>query len=442
MRSFFLLLAIFALLPVAFLKPHVGILLWSWLAYMNPDELVWGAAQQVPFSMLVAVVTLLGWTFSREPKTIPINSVTILLVAFCIWIGVTTIFAILPDLAFKKWVLVMKMMLMTFVTMFLMQSRERIHVLVWVIVLAVGFFGVKGGIFFILTGGEYRIYGPGGTVGANNAIALALIMVFPLMRYLQIVTESIWIRRGLFLTMFLCLLSIIGTQSRGALLALVAMLGFLVIKSKRRVLYGSLIAFMIMISLSLTPDFWFTRMESISNYEQDLSAMTRIEIWKLAFNIARESPIIGGGFNVFDEYDLYVRHDIDLDRTRSPHSNYFEVLGEHGYIGLGLFLLLILVSWRACSRIVRDARITSELYWAEHLARMLQVAMVGYLVGGSFLNKAYLDLFYTVVALTVVTRAVTSRYIKVNAVDASPSAFAGQATRRGPGWSLDRGPMR
>ena len=91
-----------------------------------------------------------------------------------VWMSITTVFAILPDLAFEKWIFVMKIMLMTILTMTLMQSRERIHALVWVVVLSIGFFGVKGGVFFIVSGGEFRVWGPDtGTVGANNAIGLA-----------------------------------------------------------------------------------------------------------------------------------------------------------------------------------------------------------------------------------------------------------------------------
>ena len=88
-------------------------------------------------------------------------------------------------------------MLMTFISMILINSRERVHALVWIIVASLGFYGAKGGVFTLLGGGEQRVWGPANSfIADNNALALALIMTLPLMRYLQLQSKSPYIRWG------------------------------------------------------------------------------------------------------------------------------------------------------------------------------------------------------------------------------------------------------
>ena len=125
---------------------------------------------------------------------------------------------------------------MIYVTMMLMQSKERIDQLVWVIALSIGFYGVKGGIFTIVHGGIYHVRGPEGSfIGGDNEMGLALIMTIPLLRYLQLTARNIWLRGALTAAMVLCAIATVGSQSRGALLGLVAMGTFLWLKSRNKI---------------------------------------------------------------------------------------------------------------------------------------------------------------------------------------------------------------
>ena len=118
--------------------------------------------------------------------------------------------------------------------LFIVRNRDDLHKLVWVLALSIGFFGIKGGIFTIATGGSYRVYGPGGAIADNNTLALALIMAVPLFRYLQLQSTNAWVKRGCTAAMVLCVISAIGSQSRGAFLALAAMSVFLAMKSRQK----------------------------------------------------------------------------------------------------------------------------------------------------------------------------------------------------------------
>ena len=154
MRDIVLTLVIFGTLPFILRRPHIGVLVWTWIGFMNPHRLTWSFAYDMPFAMIVALVTLVSLLMSREPKKIPWARESIVLLIFLSWILLTTMQAMYPWLAWPHFNQIWKIQLMVFVTMILMQSKERINQLVWVIAMSIGFYGVKGGIFTIVNGGQ------------------------------------------------------------------------------------------------------------------------------------------------------------------------------------------------------------------------------------------------------------------------------------------------
>ena len=404
MRDVALTLVIFGLLPIILIRPYIGILAWMWIGFMNPHRLTWSFAYEMPFAMLVALVTLVGLLMSKEPKKIPWTREAVVMLIFVGWVFITTLNAVYPQYAWVKMNQFWKILLMIYVTMMMMQSKERIELLVWVIALSIGFYGVKGGIFTIVHGGVYHVRGPEGSfIGGDNEMGLALIMTIPLLRYLQLSSGSGWARAGLGVTMLLCAVATVGSQSRGALLGLMTMGMFLWLKSRNKIFTGLLGAVAVALVLMVMPQQWYDRMSTISNYENDASAMGRINAWKMAFNMAKNRPL-GGGFDSFHEYTftLYAPNPEDV---HDSHSIYFEVMGDHGFIGFGLFILLGLMTWRTASWLIARARRDREKRWIGDLAAMLQVSLVGFASAGAFLGLAYFDYYYTLIALVVLCKA-------------------------------------
>lgn len=428
MRDLLVLLIVFSSIPMIFLRPHVGILAWCWISYMNPHRLAWGFAYEFPVAMVIGIATLAAIVLSKESKKLPMTPVSALLLAFVIWFSIANLFAMVPDLAFEKWKQSVKILLMTFVTMTLMNNRERVHALIWVIVASLAFFGVKGGVFTIVGGASSRVWGPPGTfIADNNALAMALIMVLPLVRYLQLQSESLLIRLGLYGVLVTMGFSIIGSHSRGAFLASGAMVAFLILKSRRRLLFGGLLLLLVAASAAFVPQKWIERMETIQNYEQDTSAMSRLEVWSFGLQIALERPLTGGGFRVSYDDKLYLEYVPDALKGRSKnfHSVYFEVLGETGFVGLFIYLGVLISAWRSGSRIISRTRDRPELSWANDLARMLQVSLVGFAVAGTFQNLAFFDLYFHLVAILFVTDLIVARSLKEESVP--PTAESGRS---------------
>jgi len=405
MRDILITVIILSAVPFILAKTHIGILVWTWLSLMNPHRLAFGFAYSFPFAAVVSGAILISLILSREPKRIPLNTVTVLLALFILWMNITTIFAISHDLALMEWSRTMKILLMVLISMVVMQKRERIHAFTWSIVLSLGFYGLKGGVFALLSGGTYRVWGPAGSfIEDNNALALAIIMTMPLMRYLQLHTENKWIRRGLVVLMVASFLSAIASYSRGALLALAAMGLVFWFKSQKKLLVGLSVVSIALPLLMFMPEQWMSRMNTIETYHQDASAMGRINAWWFAYNVAKDR-FLGGGFGTSNP-SLFRIYAPDPQDFHAAHSIYFEILGEHGFVGLGLFLAVMVFAWRTGTRIIKIAKNQPELKWAESLAAMSQVSLIAYAVGGAFLSLAYFDLYYNLVALMVLTEQV------------------------------------
>ncbi len=411
MRDLILTLIIIGSLPLVFVRPWMGILIFAWISYMNPHRLTWGFAYDVPFAMIVAVVTIVAYAMSTEQKRIPMTPVTVLILTYVVWTSITTAFALNPDEAMPQWIKFLKIQLMTVLTLAMMNSRKRIHMFVWVVAISLGFYGFKGGIFGLLSGGQYRFWGPEGSfIGDNNSIALALVMTVPLMYYLHQNTKEKWIKLGLLAAMVLSLAAVFMTYSRGGFLALAAMSLVLWFRARRRVMLGAIGASVLAGMLAFMPAQWTERMWTVKTYETDTSASQRFDAWQFSLNVARDNPITGGGFKVHESEKLYLKyHPTALRIAASAHSIYFEILGEHGWIGLILFLAIGAGALGTCRWLRKNTRGDAELRWAYDLGNMLQVSFIGYAVAGTFLNLATFDLFYHLVVVAVVTRLVAQQ---------------------------------
>src|SRR5215470_14518218 len=154
---------VFGAVPFIIWHPYIGVLFWAWLGMMNPHRLTWGMAYNFPFAQLVAIATLVGLLVTKDERRWKAGPEVYVLLVFLLWMSLTTLQALEPDAAFEEWKRVMKIQLMGFVALIVLNSRRHIELLTWVITLSIAFYGVKGGLFTILTGGNFRVWGPEGS---------------------------------------------------------------------------------------------------------------------------------------------------------------------------------------------------------------------------------------------------------------------------------------
>jgi len=401
MRDIVLAIIVFGLLPYILSRPSWGAYLSAWLGYMNPHRLCYGFMLSFPVVMVVALTTLVGMILSKEKKRMIWSREVIVLLIMIAWMGVTTSQAFFFDLAWEQYTKVIKIQILTLMTLMLLTTREKVHIFVWIIALSLGFYGIKGGIFTIAHGGIYRVQGPLGTfIGGNNELALALVMTIPLMRYLHLQETRKWIKTGLMAAMLLTALAAVGSQSRGALVALAITGAIFWFKSRGKLLMALLLLGAVGMTLTIMPQEWYDRMQTIKTYQEDESALGRINAWWTAYNVAKDR-VTGGGFEMFQR-PVFKQYAPEPERVHDVHSIYFEMLGEHGFIGLFLFLTMLGLTWLKCGSIIRKAKRNPDLNWARDLAAMIQVSMIAYMSGGAFLGLAYFDYIYHLVALTAI----------------------------------------
>src|SRR5258706_9398632 len=320
MRDIAVTLIVLGLVPMILKYPWTGVLVFAWLSLFSPYRFAWGFASDLQFVMIIALVTLASMLMHWKEVRLPINSITILLMLLPLWMTVTLMFALEPTAAYERWEEVMKKFFFALVAASLLHSRKQLEAFLWVIVLSIGFYGVKGGIFTVLEGGEYKVYGPPGEsfLSDNNAIAVALIVTIPLVYYLTTTVSSRWARWGLFGAMLLCGMAILGTHSRGAFLAILAMMLTLWLKSRRKIRLGFLFFALVPLAIGIMPEKWMERMETIETYESDTSAMGRLNTWHMLFNLANDRPLVGGGFEPYTPR-TFSRYGPDPNEVHSAH---------------------------------------------------------------------------------------------------------------------------
>jgi probable O-glycosylation ligase (exosortase A-associated) len=333
-------------------------------------------------------------------------------IAYIVWVNITQITSIAGEKGLFYYDRAWKVLLFTFLLSFMARTRARIEAFIWVICLSIGNFAVSGAVKTILSGGGgFTVVGSGANMLADRvAFAIAITTIIPFARFLRnhatLVTQSRSVRIGLDLFSISCVLSTIGTQARTGLISLGVLGAFYFLKAKNKlatVLVGVLLVGMV---FAVAPGEWFERMHSITNYQSDGSAMGRIDSWIWGWDFTKAHPIVGGGFH---SYVLHHFPTPDSPEFLEAHNILFETMADHGFVGLALFLILMLGTYMNCGTMRRRARLLPELEWAANLGTMLQLALLTFLAGSMFLSDATISMPYEMVALSLAARGVVER---------------------------------
>lgn len=400
MRDVIVLGIILASVPICFFRPYFGLLMWVWVAYFNPHRFTWGIAYNFPVATVIAVPTLLGIFFTKEKNhNIWVREACLLLILWAwlaiTWVNSTRVPLFADHVEAGELVLIStsKTLLMTFIILLLVTSRKKLDGLFLVTALSFGVLAIKGTVFGIRSGGDFRVWGPPDSfVADNNDFGLALNMTLPMMFYLARETGIRWLKRLMWICFGCGVFAVILTYSRGALLGLSVVLGALMVKSNRKAIGAVLLVVFAFFVITFAPPAWMSRMSNFLHGNVDESAEGRLNAWHFAIELTKQYPITGGGFETFDP-ELFEQITPGL-RFAGPHSIYFEMLGEHGYVGLGLFLLTLGSCFYSLRHLRRQVRPHPSLRWIASYSDMLEVCLFGYVVSGAFLPRAYFDLWF------------------------------------------------
>jgi putative inorganic carbon (HCO3(-)) transporter len=424
MRDLALLLGFVAILAPVFRYPHIGALVWCWTALIVPNNFVYGYMLNIPFNKITAVLTLLVWVLSREPKKLPRSLTLVLLAAFGVLGTVSEFTGIAAGpVGMAEWEKFIKILVFSLVIAGLITTKARIDALLYAIFLSLGFHGILEGAKFLVSGGQHNVWGPAGSIlGDNNHFALGMVALLPIVLYLYKQSSSRWLKLVFIGSSLLVMAAIMGTFSRGGLIGIAGVGVYALFKSGKRVRYALAIIPLLASAALFAPDRWSNRMDTIATASQDDSFMGRVIAWKQSTLIAMDHPVFGGGFHAVQNFEVWTHYARSFDKLNviptpppdpygphAAHSIYFQVLGDLGFVGLMLFLAILVSSWRNASAVIRQARERPQWRWAGDLASSLQYSLIAYIVSGSALSMAYFDYMYMIFALLAVMRHMVSQ---------------------------------
>ncbi len=443
MLNLFLTLFVAGFLAAGIKRPFLFVLAYTYIDIVAPQKVTWGFLAHVPVSLIAFAFATLAWMAADDKngsRFSPRQFVMLLLLMYC---GLTTSSADFPVEAAEKWGWVWKALIFAIFLPLTLRTKLRIEALALVMVLSIGVIVIGGGIKTIASGGggygELKLLVNDNTgLYEGSIISAVAICVIPLALWLAkhgtIFKPSWMVTLFAWGICFACILMPIGTQARTGLIC-VAVLGVMMLRStKKRMTYISCVVIAGLVALPLLPHSFTERMNTIGNHQSDQSASTRLEVWKWTIEYAKTHPF-GGGFDAFRQNEVSyetvksdqtssnnaeVQTQRIVEKGRAYHSSYFEMLGEQGYPGLALWLLLHVMGVMQMEMLRRRyAKNPPEGFaWVTPLADALQQAQIVYLIGGAFVGIAFQPFCYMLVGLQCGLSAYMGRIRRV-----APPAF-------------------
>ncbi len=395
-------------------KPSVAMAGVIWVDVLRPQTMSSSFLVGKPVSLIVVLVLcvslLLGWKRWSAPVK---KANLVLLPIFMGWITLTTTEALFPHYAWWKYDIAVKTIFIAILVSLVLNSRHKMETAIWIFVISVGFFCTQAGLKTLIGGGGYGVHllnASSGGITESSTLSAAAIMALPLIFYLikhgLLVKEFPLLRLVLYWFIAASLLTMVGTYARTGLVCLAAFIGLNAVASKDKwkyVLGGLCVAAGL---AAFTSDEWATRMSTVTTATQENSALGRIVVWRWTIDFVKDKPL-GGGFQAYlaNRYNLvdYIQGDEFLDRVTDPrafHSIIFEVLGEHGYIGLFIFCTILSYGMWCNYLSQRQGRRSGEL-WREDMAIALARALIVICIGGLFIAIAFYPMIWFLVAFAV-----------------------------------------
>lgn len=421
MRDVFLLALLPFMLYAMATRPFIGLGLWIWTALFFPNAWVYGIASPIRFNLLFAGVTAFSYLLMRDKPAFKASGTGLLVLLFFAWTTASTIMGMgRPDMAWDVWDRFLKVVLLFVFILAIVNNKLHLDFFLACVVLATGFYADLEALKFIASGGGHKIEGMVGHVlGDRNELAVAFVMTIPLCAYLlqQYGKQSRALSVFLLSTIALTAAAVIGTQSRGGFIAMLALGAYFFIKSDRKLLASATLVVLALGLSQVVTSEWLTRIDTINAADKDASFMGRVVAWKLSFILASEHPFFGAGFKgleyfpvwsalseQFNSIPWFYTGDAlpDPDKARAAHSVYFQVLGDHGFAGLAIYLAILLTAFAKTRNIARLARMHRLPDWIPRITTALQLSLFAFCIGGAALSFAYFDLTFAIIALLIV----------------------------------------
>ena len=396
MRDYVVLIFLAGCIYAALKKPWLGVLSLAIFSYLNPHAYAWGFVRSLPVYYVLFLVVAFRTFTAKDKDSIPKDWRITVFILLWIYFAITSTQAYFPDIAWQRFWFVTKIYLPFFFTLVLINTRFKLYCLVVTIAASIGIVAVKGGLFAILHGFSARVYGPPATqFEENNAFAVAMLICIPLLLIWQRETRNSLFKKGILLAIPIIYAASLCSWSRGALITMTVLTLMLILNSKHKLLAIPLVLVGAFFVKDYLPQEWFGRMHTLETYQEDSSAMSRIQAWTDGWNHTLEHPFVGAGFDGWREVT-----------QRDWHSSYVEMFSEHGFIAFGLWLSLIVGTLISMTTLPKKTFQVEGMEWVANYCFMLRASLICYMVGTAFLGLSYWDLLYHLIFIAVLVKKI------------------------------------
>ena len=396
MRDYVVLIFLAGCIYAALKKPWLGVLSLAVFSYLNPHAYAWGFVRSLPVYYVLFLVVAFRTFTAKDKDSIPKDWRITVFILLWIYFAITSTQAYFPDIAWQRFWFITKIYLPFFFTLVLINTRFKLYCLVVTIAASIGIVAVKGGLFAILHGFSARVYGPPATqFEENNAFAVAMLICIPLLLIWQRETCNSLFKKGILLAIPIIYAASLCSWSRGALITMTVLTLMLILNSKHKLLAIPLVIVGAFLVKDYLPQEWFGRMHTLETYQEDSSAMSRIQAWTDGWNHTLEHPFVGAGFDGWREVT-----------QRDWHSSYVEMFSEHGFIAFGLWLSLIVGTLISMTTLPKKTFQVEEMEWVANYCFMLRASLICYMVGTAFLGLSYWDLLYHLIFIAVLVKKI------------------------------------
>jgi probable O-glycosylation ligase (exosortase A-associated) len=412
-----------ALIALGLKRPFLLVLGYAYADIVSPQRLSYYLLNSIPggISLIMAGLAIAGWLIADDKKgagVAPRQGLMLLLLGYAAF---TTFHADMPVDALDKWEWAWKAIAFAIFLPLTLRTRLRIEAFLLFMTLSAAAIIIVGGIKTALSGGGY---GALNLMVSNNSglyegsiISTFAIALIPLILWFArhgTIFPADW-RVKLFCgaLIFACLLIPVGTEARTGLVCIAALAILMLRNVKRRLLYMTGATLLALAAVPFLPQSFTSRMETIQGYRADESANTRLAVWGWTLNYVQSRPF-GGGFEAYLQNRIQVQTvdsreagDVQIvstlsqaDEGRAWHSAYFEMLGEQGWPGLILFLIIHGAGLVRMERLRRRYRGRSDdMAWVSPLATALQNFHLVFLVGALFVAVAWQPFIWMAIAV-------------------------------------------
>lgn len=435
------ILASFIILGFVFFglkRPHYALACVAWIDIYKPQSTSFSFLHGAPLSLLLTAFFFLTIVLNPQKVRVPRSVMYhFLMLGLMTWITISTFGAQFQSLAWLKYDIAIKTLILAYFIPFVLVNRYAIESFLYICAISFGTFIFFAGVKTLFGGGGYGVdlIGIGGFMWSEgSSLSTQAISMVPLFWWLGNHSKLSerkkfirWIMYGYILCSFL---TVIGTQARTGIVCIAVLAMLLMFQSKQKVKLTAISVMLAFVLLPIISDSFLKRVESIKstdNVVEESSAMGRVVVWRWTLDYVADKPLFGGGFYAYranaGQLERYSKEGETKITTRFPkafHNIFFEVLGEHGYGGLGLFLSLILLIHLLNKKLIKIYKIGNEVECSFTKARIalfkaMNISLLVYCAGGMFVGISFYPWLYYLLGITVGSYSVaTQEFINNN----------------------------